>query len=278
MSIESIFLVIPAETFGHNRGPGAYALQLAHSMGARLTGLVLEQDVVSPTSWSESEGALASETESQSNNAQARAVAKLLRQAAHDRDIASEFVTALAPGQTLPQLVADFARIADVTVTGTSGMGFLNESLIAEYILFQSGRPLIVIPQHYEQEFRCEHVMVAWDFSRNAARALGDAMPFLHRTTSVSVVTFGDDKALGSSLRSDDLIASLASRGIAARYECYDQHGKSIDSALNDLALTQAADLLVMGGYGHSRLREFILGGATRGILQDPVVPTLLSH
>lgn len=278
MTIESIFLHAPAETFNPNHGPNVYALQLATFMGARLTGLVLELDVVSPKSWSKAQGSPVAATEPQPYNAQALAVAESLRQSSRVDNIVGEFITEHSHAHTVPRVMVDYARMADVSVSGTNSEGLLSELTLAEYILFQSGRPLIVVPQHYSRDLRFEHVVVAWDFSRNAARALGDALPFLRRAKSISVVTFGDDKELESSLTGEHLVASLAARGIKAQFEHADRHGKSIDEALNGLALAQSADLLVMGGFGHSRFHELVLGGATRGILRNPVVPTLLSH
>lgn len=276
MSIQSVFLFKPVETFKPLKGSSAYAIQLSSALSAKLTALVLELDVVTPKSWTNIDDG--PNAEPQTYTATAPSVAETLRLATHEAGIPSKFITEHSHAQTVPTVIVDLARIADISVTGIDGSGLLSELMLAESILFQSGRPLIVVPHHYDQAYKCDHIVVAWDFGRNAARALGDALPFLHRAKSVSIITFGDDKELESSLTGDDLVASLAERGIDARYERVDRGGKSIDAALNDLALAQKADLMVMGGYGHSRFREFVLGGATRGILRNLVVPTLLSH
>ena len=92
------------------------------------------------------------------------------------------------------------------------------------------------------------------------------------------MVAFGDDKEMESSLTRDDVLTALKHRGVQARYEQAERGERDIASAINAFASGLAADLLVMGGYGHSRFREFVLGGATRGMLQAPALPTLLSH
>ncbi|WP_374614770.1 universal stress protein [Sphingorhabdus sp.] len=278
MTIDSVFLLTPVETFVPKKGAAAFALTLASAMDAQLTSLVLELDVVTPRSWSIAEGAYAEEDRTGLDNARAVGVADALMKAARDNGVPGEFITEHSHAHTVPRVVVDYARMADISVTGSNDKGLLSELTLAEYILFQSGRPLIVVPGQHDQAFKCDHVVVAWDFSRNAARALGDALPFLRLAKTVSIVTFGDDKELESSLSGEDLVASLADRGIEACYEHAERGARPIDAALNDLARAQDADLLVMGGYGHSRFRELVLGGATRGLLRDPAVPTLLAH
>ena len=92
------------------------------------------------------------------------------------------------------------------------------------------------------------------------------------------MVAFGDDKEMDSSLTRDDVLTALEHRGIQARYEQAERGDLDIAAAINAFAASAEADLLVMGGYGHSRFREFVLGGATRVVLQAPALPTLLSH
>jgi nucleotide-binding universal stress UspA family protein len=125
---------------------------------------------------------------------------------------------------------------------------------------------------------RIAHIAVAWDESRAAARAVGDALSILSRSVRVSVLTVGDEKALRDLAMSESLAASLARRGYEAQAVDLALDGRDIGAALQDGAREQGAQLLVMGGFGHSRLREFFLGGATQGILTDLTLPVLLSH
>jgi nucleotide-binding universal stress UspA family protein len=148
---------------------------------------------------------------------------------------------------------------------------------MAETVIFGSGRPAVLVPETAKPAL-FNHIAVAWDASRVAARALGDALPLLATDGRVSVLTVKDEKPLGR----PDLAASLASQLMARGYktEAVDIKlgGRKIAEALQDEAISAGANLLAIGGFGHSRLRDFILGGATEGILSDLRIPALLSH
>lgn len=151
---------------------------------------------------------------------------------------------------------------------------------IAEQVIFESGRPVLVFPQAPVRGLAAsfQNVAIAWDASRPATRAVSDAMPFLRRAESVRVFTATDDKPLSAAQR-EQFLEHLASLGIEAVYEEVkktDAH--SIGSFMEAYVASRNIDLLVMGAYGHSRLREFVLGGATRSILTNPPCWVLLSH
>jgi nucleotide-binding universal stress UspA family protein len=119
---------------------------------------------------------------------------------------------------------------------------------------------------------------VAWDFSRPAARAVADALPLLQRAKAVRVVTVAEDKPIETRRAAPELAKHLALHGIKAELDSEHAAGRSVGQVLADYATGRKLDLLVMGAYGHSRMREFILGGATKSILTDPPTPVLLSH
>jgi nucleotide-binding universal stress UspA family protein len=151
---------------------------------------------------------------------------------------------------------------------------------LAEKLIFESGRPVLIFPEEPVRPLATaiHTAAVAWDGSRQAARAVADALPFLRRARTVRAFTATDDKPL-SSAQSQQFVEYLAGFGIEAIHEDVkktDQH--SIGSFMESYVASREIDLLVMGAYGHSRLREFILGGATRSILGDPPCWTLLSH
>ncbi|RKP26049.1 MAG: universal stress protein [Bradyrhizobiaceae bacterium] len=151
---------------------------------------------------------------------------------------------------------------------------------LAEQLIFESGRPVLIFPEEPLRPLATaiQTVAVAWDGSRQAARAVGDALPFLRRARTVRAFTATDDKPL-SSAQGQQFVEYLAGFGIEAIHEDVkktDQH--SIGSFLEAYVASRGVDLLVMGAYGHSRLREFILGGATRSILANPPCWVLLSH
>ncbi len=148
---------------------------------------------------------------------------------------------------------------------------------MAQALLFGAGVPVILVPPSATPA-SLNHIAIAWDGSRVAARALGDALPLLSAGGRVSVVTVGGEKALGGSGLAQTLTTALERRGYLAQAVDVSLDGRHIAQALQDAALSQGAQLLAMGGFGHSRLRDFILGGATKGIFADLRLPVLLSH
>lgn len=147
----------------------------------------------------------------------------------------------------------------------------------AEAILFGSGRPVLILPDETDVgEF--SHVVIAWDGSRVAARAVADAQPFLARASQITVVTATDEKQLPGQDIGARLAQSLGTRGLTTEAVSIQTGGRSIGVALQQHSLKIGGSLLVMGGYGHSRVRDFVLGGATEGILTNLQLPVLLSH
>ena len=176
------------------------------------------------------------------------------------------------------------AALYDLVVVGqpnpdaglTGGIG-----LRPEEIVLSCGRPVLVVP--YAGEFadvgRC--VLVAWNGSREAARALHDAMFLLSGTEAMTVIEI-DPPAPGiaaPAVSAAQVAAALSRRGIAAQSESETTSG---DISVEDLLLSRAADLgadlLVMGAYGHSRMREMVLGGVSRGIFRHMTLPVLMAH
>lgn len=146
--------------------------------------------------------------------------------------------------------------------------------------IFDTGRPTLLLPHGPgKRPLQCLNtIAVAWDFGREAARALSDAMPLLMSARKVLVFTVSGEKNLEKAGTIDDLKQLLTAHNL--NYEIQDvalQH-ESIGNAITRHALDGHADMLVMGAYGHSRFREFVLGGATRGIINDPPLPVFLSH
>ena len=260
MTVKTVLLHAASETLDPGRGAAAYALGLARTHEAHLEALVLDLDMMAP------------ETARGGKRA-----ADALRAAARDHGIEATVVTDRSHIHSTPEIAADHARLADLVVAGVRKEGLLSERLVAESLVFQSGRPVIVVPDDH-RGYAAERIAVAWDFSRVAARALSDALPFLRRAAEVTLIAFGDDKDFTASIGQDEVLERLHRRGVEARFERMERGGQGIGDAINAAVGHLRADLLVMGGFGHSRFREFVLGGATRSILTAPLVPTLLSH
>lgn len=148
---------------------------------------------------------------------------------------------------------------------------------MAQAIIFGAGVPTILVPSSCEVQ-SVDHIAIAWDESRVAARALCDALPLLSAGGRVSVVTVQEEKLLRGSGIAQTLATSLERRGYSAKPINVTLMGRSIAEALQDAALKEGAQLLAMGGFGHSRLRDFILGGATKGVFSNLRLAVLLSH
>lgn len=148
---------------------------------------------------------------------------------------------------------------------------------MAQALVFGAGVPVILVPASASVA-SVNHIAIAWDGSRVAARALCDALPLLTAGGQVTVITVQDEKELGASGIAQTLVAALDRRGHVAKAADITLEGRPIATALQDTALANGAQLLAMGGFGHSRLRDFILGGATKGVFADLRLPVLLAH
>ena len=176
-------------------------------------------------------------------------------------------------------LFGRMARRFDLAVVGQSEPNKLAaQEIIIEGALFESGRPLIVVPYIQRDGLKLDRVMVCWDGSRTAARAIADSMPFLLRSKSIDVVIVASGREKSDEIPGVDLGQHLARHGLKVEVKRIVASDTDVPNTILSYAADSSADFIVMGGYGHSRLREFVLGGATRGILGSMTVPVLMSH
>jgi nucleotide-binding universal stress UspA family protein len=173
------------------------------------------------------------------------------------------------------------ARYADMVVLGQTDPD--NRAFgpdVPEAVLLGSGRPALVVPYIGAADTAARRVLVAWSGTREAARALNDALPLLVDADQVTVLSINPERGIAGEgdVPAADIAHHLARHGIKAEAA----YTVSEDIAIGDAILSRAADLgcdlIVMGGYGHSRARELVLGGATRNLLRHMTVPVLISH
>jgi len=172
----------------------------------------------------------------------------------------------------------EYARLRDIAILPNRREKLHIERPLIEAVLFGSGLPVMLIPEDGKTTFAIDRILIAWDYSRVAARAVGDAMPLLAKAKRVHIVTVTDDKELRPRMDAHELARHLARHGVAVVVDQALRGNMSIGDALFRQAAAINADLLVMGGFGHSRLRDFILGGATQQILAWAPLPILMSH
>jgi nucleotide-binding universal stress UspA family protein len=171
------------------------------------------------------------------------------------------------------------ARRFDLVIVGQAEPGKdAVEELVAESALFESGRPVIVVPYIQKAPLKLDRVMVCWDGSRPATRAIADAMPLLERATAVELVIVTNERDQRDEIPGADMGQHLARHGLNVDVKRIAGGNIDVADALLSHAADASADFIVMGGYGHSRLREFVLGGVTRNILRSMTAPVLLSH
>ena len=180
------------------------------------------------------------------------------------------------------ETLATNARYADLVILGQHDPDDLaaGPRYLPEEVILASGRPALLVPYIGPAASFGERVTVAWDASREAARAVNDALPLLERGKAVGVVTVNPgDKPFGHGEEPGaDIGLHLARHGIKVEVQRVEARELDTANAILSHLANEGADLLVMGAYGHSRLREVVLGGVTRTILADMTVPVLMSH
>jgi nucleotide-binding universal stress UspA family protein len=153
-------------------------------------------------------------------------------------------------------------------------LGFFDSDLPQE-ILFQAGGPVLFLPHIFRGIFKTRRLGIAWDGSRVAARALRDAMAFLSQEETV-IITVNEARSAPGAAPADQLARHPARLGLEARIVSLSASRADIQPMILSLAADESLNLLVMGGYGHSRVQERVLGGITRAM--SMTAPTLMSH
>jgi len=257
------------------------AVSMASCLGGRLTALTLDVDIAVPANplalpILNVQGMAAAEHERSVQVA--NDLLSVINGSAAKAGVHLKHSTERTSLAYVPDVVIEHARLKDLTMIPI-GEGTL-QPYIAERVIFGAGRPVLLLPDRKDtsREIALDTIAVAWDFSRPAARALGDALPLLQRAKVVRVVTVANEKRIETTQSNGELATHLAFHGVDAIFDEEDAAGRTIGQALEAYAQTRNVDLLVMGAYGHSRFRDFILGGATESIVAKPPLPVLLSH
>jgi nucleotide-binding universal stress UspA family protein len=256
-----------------------YAVSAAAALDAHLTGVAFVFDPIVPISGTGYIPADLIETQRADNETAADAAIKIFNTMTDRAGLSAEPLT---PSGSLTGAADQFARMArrfDLAIVGQAQPEMSTiEQIIGETTLFESGRPMIMVPYIQKAAFKVDNVMICWDGSRTAARAVADAIPIVGKTGRVEIVIVANERGKEDEIEGADIGQHLARHGL--KVDVHRISGGDIDvaDALLSHAADSGADLMVMGGYGHSRLREFVLGGVTRSIFQSMTVPVLISH
>lgn len=179
----------------------------------------------------------------------------------------------------IPMMLANHARLCDMSLVPVKSHDSAMEKILTA-LVFSSGRPILILPADRADTLsdRFDHVTIAWDHSPQAARAVGDALPLFRAAKTVRILTVADH-VNGMEARSGAaLVKHLSRHGIAATFEIVPLGGSSVGKVFEAEVKANGTDLLVMGAYGHSWLKEFTWGGATNTVLSDPPCWVLMSH
>jgi nucleotide-binding universal stress UspA family protein len=258
---------------------GEYAVSVAAAFEAHVAGIAFLYDPIIPLSGACYIPADVIDTQERDNANATKAAADQFARAAARAGVSAEPLTLSSSVSGAGEQFSRLARRFDLSVVGqaepeTNAI----EEVIAEAALFDSGRPVIIVPYIQKAPLKLDRVMVCWDGGKTAARAVADAMPLLKRAGGVEVVIVADEHGKEDEIAGADMGQHLARHGLNVEVKRMTMGDIDVADVLLSHAADIAADIIVMGGYGHSRLREFVLGGVTRSILQSMTAPVFMSH
>ena len=258
---------------------GDFAVSLAESFDAHVLGVAFAYDPIIPISDMGGVPPAFIDSQRAEADAIARTAVSRFEKAAKSAGISAESLKMDASVSGASERFAKMARRFDLAVVGQpESEKSVAEILIDEGVLLGSGHPVLVIPYIQKSGLKLDRIIVCWDASRAASRAIADAMPFLQMAKQVDVVMVSGKPAESDEIAGADLGQHLARHGLKVDLKRMTSPDTDVAAMVLSYAADSSADMIVMGGYGHSRLREFVLGGVTRAVLSSMTVPTLLSH
>ncbi|WFU27741.1 universal stress protein [Bradyrhizobium sp. CB1717] len=279
MPIKDVFLPL----VGQPRGPALAAIEkcvaVAADLGARITALALEEDLFVRPKVLLPDDPDAAEAKGAPGAVEMQRLLDAFTGAASRANIRAQSRSGKVAADQIAPILAEHARFSDLTLVPVKPHDSRTEHII-ETLLFESGRPLLLCPEQLVEVLRpeFENVMIAWDHSARAARAVGDAMPILQAAASVRVVTVTDDKTDEIVQSGTSLVDHLREHGVYASFETAAGGGSSIGKVLGSWANSNAVDAIVMGAYHHSRLNEIVWGGVTKTVIGQPPCWVMISH
>jgi nucleotide-binding universal stress UspA family protein len=183
-------------------------------------------------------------------------------------------------GGEAPAVLSNLVRRFDLSVFMQSEPDGVDNDEMIETSLFQSGRPLIVVPYIQKDGLKLDRVVCCWNGSRAAARAINDALPLLVKATAVDLLIVVNEKTKNdkNEIRGAEMAKHLARHDVKVEVEAIPAADIDVASAILSYVADSSGTLIVMGGYGHAKMRELILGGVTRDMLKSMTVPVFMSH
>ncbi|WP_298243693.1 universal stress protein [uncultured Bradyrhizobium sp.] len=279
MPIKDVFMPLVGQPRGAALAAIDKCVAVAAELGARITALALEEEVFERPKVMLPYDREAAEAGSACEASDTQQLLNAFTSATSRAKIRAQSRMGKVPADQIAAILAEYARFSDLTLLPVKPHDSRTESIV-EAFLFGSGRPLLLCPEHLADEVspKFENVVIAWDHSARAARAIGDALPVLQAAATVRVVTVADDKTDAIVQSGTALVDHLREHGVHASFETVKGRGSSIGKVLGNFVNSHDVDAIVMGAYHHSRLNEIVWGGVTKTVIGQPPCWVMISH
>jgi nucleotide-binding universal stress UspA family protein len=280
MAIKDVLLPLVGEPTAATVAAIDKCVAVAGDIGAKVTAMAVEQDILLrpkvtiPTDLDNT--AVVEEVRSVSD---AHGLLKAFDAAAFRFDVRNERTLSRVAAADIPAKFAVGARLKDLSIVPVKPHDDQSEAIV-ERLIFESGRPILMCPEEFAAELAVpfDNVVIAWDHSAPAARAVADALPLLRAAANVRIVTVTDSKTPAAAVSGAALVSHLAEHGIKAAFEAVGIDGSSVGKVFETYVKANRIDLLVMGAYRHSRLSEIVWGGATKTVIGRPPCWVMMSR
>jgi len=280
MAIKDILLPLVGEPTEAARAAVYKCVAICGDFGARVTGIAVEEHIlVRPKVLISSDLDNVAATEAVRSVTDAQGFLKIFDGAATSFGVRSAKDLHRLTSSEIIDTVAGAARLRDLSLVPVKSHDSFSERLV-EGLLFESGRPIILCPEELAADLPLllDDILIAWDGSAPAARAVGDAMPILKAAEKIRIVTATDNATTEEIKSGKNLTEHLAEHGIEATFETVAIDGSSVGKVLAAHVKAYRADLLVMGAFHHSRLNQIVWGGATKTIIGQPPCWVMMSR
>jgi nucleotide-binding universal stress UspA family protein len=277
-NIKNVLIGLTKE-FGSDEASSAlgYGLSLAQQADAHATVEAASVKLALHSAWVTRVAAQLVQAENRRLRALAEAAA---RSAQTDAAAAGVLCSTRSPHLSYHKLLTSFtaqARVNDLTIVDAEPEVLNLDRGLIEALLIESGRPLLIVPSDHHT-FQCRRILLAWDGSAKAARATHDALPFLRASEAVEIITVTGEKDLLGTTEGAEIASHLSRHGVPVTVNAVRAQSGDVAQTLREAVELAGTDMIVMGGYVHSRLREFVLGGVTQALMRSSPVPLFMSY
>jgi nucleotide-binding universal stress UspA family protein len=279
MAIRDVLLPLVGEPSAAAIAAIDKCVAVAGDLGARVSATAVEEELLVRPKVLMSADRGSTAAEAVRSVSDAHGLLEAVHAAASRLGIPSQRTLKRLAAADIPATLAACARLKDLSIVPVKPHDGRSEKIV-EGLIFGSGRPILLCPEEFASELTVTfgNVVIAWDHAAPAARAVADALAMLQATTSVRIITATDDKTSAELESGAALVRHLAEHGVKASFATVKIDGSSVGKVFEAYVKANPIDLLVMGAYRHSRLNEFVWGGATKTVIGRPPCWVMMSH